>query len=126
LVPGGPEVVSLQVRQVDRTLHQYLPIRPELLIVVASSWPGFLEIARAVLTAAGCDPDALIFRDSREESWKRGLRAGSVVLCDVLTSERVPNDVHKIVFALVSDTSIAELGTYERFFGEKDTFRKCL
>lgn len=118
LIPAGSEVVALQVRQVARTLSQYLPVPPGVLIMVASCWPGFLEIARAVLTAAGCDPEGIIFRDAKAESWERGLGRGSVVVCDVLTSAEVPDGVHRIVFALVSDVSIATLTTYEQFFRE--------
>lgn len=119
LVPIGSEVVFLQMRQVARLLAQYLPVRAEVLTVIASGWPGFLEIGRTVLLAAGCDPEALVFRDTKKAAgWKRGLGARSVLVCDVLTSAEVPDGVHKIVVALVSDRSIGALRTYEKFFCE--------
>jgi GntR family transcriptional regulator len=118
LVPPWSEVVALQVRPVDRALSHYLPIRPELLIVVVSGWSGFLEIARAVLAAAGCDPEIVVFRDAERGLWERSLPTGSVVICDMLTSAGVPRTVQKIVFTLVSDASIAMLRTYQEFFCE--------
>lgn len=86
--------------------------------MIASGWPGFLEIARTVLTAAGYDPEALVFRDAKADGWARGLGARSAVVCDLLTSAGVPDGVHRIVFALVSDDSLAGLKTYEQFFCE--------
>jgi GntR family transcriptional regulator len=118
LVPAGSEVVALQVRHVDRELTEYLPLRPDVLVVIASGWSGFLEIARTVLTAAGCDPEGMVFRDSKTERWRSGLPATSVVVCDVLSSAGVPDGVHRIVFALVSDVTIATLKEYEQFFSD--------
>jgi GntR family transcriptional regulator len=112
------EVVALQVRQVARLLAQHLPVPPEVLTVVASGWPRFLAIARTMLMAAGCDPDSLVFRDAKAGGWTRGLGARSAVVCDVLTAASAPEGMHKIVFALVSDASIAGLRSFERFFGE--------
>jgi DNA-binding transcriptional regulator YhcF (GntR family) len=118
LAPAGPEVVALQVRQVARSLAQYLPIQPEMLTVIASDWPTFLGIARTMLTAAGQDPDALVLCDGNPEAWGRSLGPKSVLVCDVLTSLRVPDGVRKIVFPLVSDAAIAGLKSYEQFFRE--------
>lgn len=118
LAPAGSEVIALQVRQVARSLVQYLPVRPEVLTVIASGWPSFLKMARTMLTAAGHDPEALVFRDAKADDWGRGLGPRSAVVCDVVISAGVPDGVHKIVFALVSDAAIARLKTYERFFSE--------
>jgi len=117
-VPAGVEVVALHIRQVDRALSRYLPVRAEVLPVIVSAWPGFLEIANTILTAAGWDSEGLLFRNAADEDWQRGLSRGSVVVCDTLISAAVPPGVHKIVFALVSDQSVAALKTYERFFCE--------
>ncbi len=118
LVPIGSEVVSLQVRQVAGLMAKYVPVRPEVLIVIASGWPGFLKMARTVLTAAGYDPQALVFRDTKAEDWARCLGSRSALVCDVLTATAVPDGIPKLVFPLVSDVSMAGLRTYEKFFGE--------
>lgn len=116
LLPAASEVLTLQMRRVDQALAQYLPIRPDLLLVVASAWPGFLRIARTVLTAAGFDPDAVIFCDTRANRWERNLKHASAVVCDVVAAESIPDRAPKIVFALLSDAGIAQLKTFERFF----------
>jgi len=118
LASAGSEVVALQVRQVAGLLAEHLPVPAEVLTVVASGWPRFLEIARTMLMAAGCDPESLVFRDAKTGGWARGLGARSAVVCDVLTAASVSEGTHKIVFALVSDVSIARLRSFERFFQE--------
>jgi DNA-binding transcriptional regulator YhcF (GntR family) len=117
ILPAGIEVVAIQVRSIAESLATYLPVRPEVLIVIASGWPAFLDIARTVLTAAGYDPEALLFRDTKDDRWRRAVGAGAVVVCDVLTAGEVPDSAYKIVFALVSDAAIADLKAYERFYG---------
>jgi len=117
ILPAATEVVPLQVRSVAGSLATYLPVRPEVLVVIASGWSAFLDIARTVLTAAGYDPEAVLFRDTQVDGWTRGLAASSVVVCDVLTAAGVPDCTYKIVFALVSDAAIADLKAYERFHG---------
>jgi DNA-binding transcriptional regulator YhcF (GntR family) len=116
LLPATSEVVTLQIRRVDQALAQYLPIHPEVLLAIASAWPGFLRIARTVLTAAGCDPDAMLFRDARDDRWKQNLGPVSAIVCDALTADSIPDGVHKIVFTLVSDAGLARLRSFERFF----------
>lgn len=118
LLPAASEVLTLQMRRVDQALAPYLPIAPEVLLVVASAWPGFLRIARTMLTAAGFDPDAVLFRDTRAGGWQRNLGQASAVICDVVTSDSISDGVRKIVFALVSDAGIAGLKSFERFFAE--------
>ena len=116
LLPAASELLTLQFRHVDDALAQYLPIRPETLLVIASAWPSFLQIARTMLMAAGCDPDAIVFCDTRVEGWRRSLEPASAVVCDVVASESIPDKVSKIVFNLVSDGCIARLKSVERFF----------
>lgn len=113
---AATEVLPLQIRPVARSLEPYLPVRQDVLTVVASAWPDFLEIARTVLIAAGYDPEALIFRDARNEGWTRGLGPGSAVICDVVTAANVPVGVYTIPFPLISDPCIAGLKAYEQFF----------
>lgn len=118
LAPPSAEVMPLRVRQVDRLLVQYLPVGTEILIVIASGWPGFLEVAQTMLTAAGCDMDAMVFRNTGDRNWMRGLRKGSVAVCDVLTASSVPPGVPRIVFPLISDESLNSLRICEAFFTE--------
>ena len=60
------------------------------LVAVASRWPEFLKVARAVLNAAGFHPDGLIFRDARNSTWHRGLAETAAVVCDSVTATKLP------------------------------------
>ena len=66
LLPPGAELLFLQLRSVPASLAPYLPAPSAALVGVASGWPEFLKVARAVLNAAGFHPDSLLFRDARE------------------------------------------------------------
>jgi hypothetical protein len=85
---------------------------------VASRWPEFLKVARAVLTAAGFHPDSLVLRDAREPNWQRGLKQTAAVICDLLTAAELPDGCRAIPFSVLSETSIAELRRYEVFINQ--------
>jgi hypothetical protein len=68
-----------------------------------------------VLTAAGFHPDCLVLRDASESDWRRGLNETAAVVCDSLTSAKLPPGCRAIPFSLLSEPSIAELKRYEDF-----------
>jgi DNA-binding transcriptional regulator YhcF (GntR family) len=115
LIPPGAEVLTLQVRSVSASLIGYLPAPTETLVGVASRWAEFLKMARALLNAAGFHPDSLVFRDTREPNWQRGLKQTAAVVCDSLTAAELPAGCRAIPFSLLSESSIAELRRYEDF-----------
>lgn len=115
VLPLGTELITLQVRSVPASLAGYLPAPSGALVGVASRWPEFLKVARAVLNAAGFHPDSLVFRDAREAYWQRGLKQTAAVVCDLLTAAELPAGCLAIPFSLVSESSIAELQRYEEF-----------
>jgi DNA-binding transcriptional regulator YhcF (GntR family) len=115
LFPAGTEVLTLQLRSVPSSLAGYLPAPAGLLVGVASRWPEFLKVARAVLNAAGFHPDSLVFRDAKEPNWQRGLKQTVAVVCDTLTAAELPAGCRAIPFPLLSETSIEELRRYEEF-----------
>jgi GntR family transcriptional regulator len=115
LVPEGTDLLSLQVRSVPASLAGYLPAPAGTLIGVASRWPEFLRVARAVLNAAGFDPESLIFRDAREPDWQRGLKQTAAIVCDSLTAAEIPAGCRGIPFPLLSESSVEELRRYEEF-----------
>ena len=115
LLPEGAEVVTLQVSSVPASLAGYLPAPAGMLVGVASRWPEFLKVARAVLSAAGFHPDSLVFRDAREANWQRGLKQTAAVVCDLLTAAELPAGCRAIPFPLLSESSIDELRRYEEF-----------
>ncbi len=114
-LPTGSELVLLQLRSVPSSLAGYLPAPTGKLVGIASRWPEFLKVARAMLQAAGFHPDSLIFRDAREPNWQRGLKQTAAGVCDTLTAAALPKECHAIPFALLSESSIAGLREYEDF-----------
>jgi GntR family transcriptional regulator len=115
LLIAGSELVVLQVRSVPTSLAGWLPAPSGALVGIASRWPDFLKMARAVLTAAGFHPDTLVFRDAREPNWQRGLKQTGAVVCDSVTATELPAGCRAIPFTLLSESSIAELRRYEEF-----------
>src|SRR5271166_5572891 len=103
LLPEGAEILTLQVSSVPSSLVGYLPAPAGALVGVASRWPEFLKVARAVLNAAGFHPDSLIFCDAREANWQRGLKQTAAVVCDSLTAAELPPGCRAIPFALLSE-----------------------
>jgi DNA-binding transcriptional regulator YhcF (GntR family) len=118
LLPPGAELITLQIRSVPTSLAGYLPAPSGALVGVASRWPEFLKVARAVLTAAGFHPDSLVLRDAREPHWQRGLQQTAAVVCDLLTAAELPEGCRPIPFSVLSETSIAELRRYEEFINQ--------
>jgi DNA-binding transcriptional regulator YhcF (GntR family) len=113
--PEAANEITLQVRSVPASLANWLPAPPGILIGVASSWPGFLKMARTMLVAAGLDPDTLIFRDARKSNWQRGLKETAAVVCDVATAAQLPSKPYVLQFPLIAEASLAELKRCEQF-----------
>jgi DNA-binding transcriptional regulator YhcF (GntR family) len=114
-LPDGADLLALQVRSVPTSLSGWLPAPPGVLLGIASRWPGFLKLARTMLTAAGFDSDTLVFRDARKANWQRGLKETAAVVCDLLTAAELPKKTLIVPFPLVSELSLAELRRYEQF-----------
>jgi DNA-binding transcriptional regulator YhcF (GntR family) len=114
-LPEAAELLSLQVRSVPTSLSGWLPAPPGVLLGIASRWPGFLKLARTMLTAAGFDSDTLVFRDARKPNWQRGLKETAAIICDLQTAIELPEKTLKVPFPLVSESSLAELRRYEQF-----------
>ena len=118
LLPTGTELVILQVRSVPTSLAAWLPAPSGTLVGIASRWPNFLKLARAVLNAAGFHPDSLVFRDARKPNWQRGLNQTAAVVCDSVTAIELPSTCHAIPFSLLSEASIDELRHYVEFVNQ--------
>jgi GntR family transcriptional regulator len=109
LLPSSIEVISITTQSVPESMRgQKLP-PANALIAVVSRWAGFLKRARAVLVAAGLDPEALSFRDAREPRWEKGLVSSSMVIADSLIARNVPEGCKARVFRIISDASIRQL-----------------
>jgi GntR family transcriptional regulator len=117
-LPDGAELLALQVRSVPSSLMGWLPAPRGTLVGIASRWPDFLKHARTVLIAAGLDPDALVLRDARKPNWDRGLAQTAAVVCDSVIANEIPKACRRIVFSLLSESSIVELLRYQEFISQ--------
>ena len=107
--------MTLQIRSVPSSLGLWLPAPSGGLVGVASRWPEFLRVARAVLTVAGFHPDTLVFRDARSLNWHRGLTETAAVVCDSVTVKQLPAGCRAIPFPLLAKSSTDELSRYAEF-----------
>ena len=115
-LPPGSTLILLHTRSVPGSLQGERAPSPEEIVSVVSRWPQFLEWARVVLVAAGLDPEALNFRDAREEGWAAGLRSSALVITDALTQQELPAGCRARVFRVIADSSLDELRAYvERY-----------
>jgi GntR family transcriptional regulator len=114
-LPPGTECLTLRVRSVTGSLAPWLPARIDVLVGVASRWPGFLKSARTMLVAAGLHPDSLLLRDARERNWQQGLQQAAAVVCDSYTAAKAPKRWRIIPFSLLAESSLAELRAYQEF-----------
>jgi hypothetical protein len=112
VLPPGVECFFMHSTSVVERLKGEQSPAPEALVVVVSRWSGFLQSARAILIAAGLDPDALDFRDARRANWKKGLRSAALVITDSLLAAYLPAGCAVRVFRVISDASIAELQAF--------------
>jgi DNA-binding transcriptional regulator YhcF (GntR family) len=79
------------------------------LIAVVSGWENFLVIAKTMLVAARIEPESLIIRSTREENWRKGLNAASMIICDSLTAKSLSGLPNIRIFRLVAEESLQEL-----------------
>jgi GntR family transcriptional regulator len=124
----SPEVSCLMLhsRSVPASMQGREPPPPDALVAVVSHWPEFLRWARTMLVAAGIDPQALNFRDAREDGWKRGLRSSAFVITDALTATQLPEGCDVRVFRVIADSSLDELrGFVEQFLVERKSEGKA-
>ena len=77
----------------------------EDLIAVASGWDKFISFARLYLLAASIDPYSIISCSTTERGWQKKAVHASMIICDSLTAQKLPNDVRVRIFPLVSQAS---------------------
>jgi DNA-binding transcriptional regulator YhcF (GntR family) len=81
----------------------------EDLIAVVSGWENFLTLAKTMLVAVRIEPESLIIRSTREENWRKGLSAASMVICDSLTAKNLTDLENVRIFRLIAEESLGEL-----------------
>lgn len=113
LLPGGKELVTLQIHPVAPELQNYLqsyvPAHSSDLVGIASRWSEFQRIAQTMLVAAGFAPECLLVRDAAKPGWKRGLETAIAVVCDVAIEHELPQGSRAIAFRLLGEASLKDL-----------------
>jgi DNA-binding transcriptional regulator YhcF (GntR family) len=115
VLPAETDLLVLTVQSVPLSLEEWLPVPKDTLVGIASRWPGFLKLARTMLVAAGLHPDSLVFRNTSEAGWQKGLKQTAAVICDSVTASEMPKGCVVIPFALLSENALRELRRYQRF-----------
>src|SRR6266849_1262835 len=111
------DLITIRARSVPESLKGEKHPPPDALIAIVSRWPEFLRWSYMILVAAGLDPDALSFRDARENGWQKGLRSTALVITDSLVARQLPGGLKTRVFRIVSDSSLDDLREFvKRFF----------
>jgi DNA-binding transcriptional regulator YhcF (GntR family) len=108
-LPASVQCVFLHYRSVSGMLSSETRPGPEMLFVVVSRWPGFLDWARTVLSAVGIEDDVVDLRDAREDGWERGLGPGTLVVTDSLMERGLPKGCRYRVYHMIADSSLDEL-----------------
>lgn len=114
VLPAGVELITLQIRSARAWLDSWLPSLKGGLIGVASRWPGFVEIARTVLEAAGVEAERLVLRNATRARWVRGLDQTAAVICDARTAAagKLPQGPQIFIFPFLADAARAELARF--------------
>lgn len=99
----------LSVNSVPSALTGETRPSAEDLIAVASGWDKFISFARLYLLAASIDPDSIIGCLTTERGWQKKADQASMIICDSLTAQKLPNDVRVRIFPLVSQASLDRL-----------------
>ncbi len=121
-LPPATDVVALRSRSVPESLQGQTRPSADALIAIVSRWPEFLRWSRAILVAAGLDPNALSFRDARERDWQRGLRSATLVVTGSLMIRELPAGSEVRLFTIVSDSSLEELRQFAQQFMNTGNF----
>ena len=115
-LPPGADLVTLHSRSIPGSLQGETRPAADSLIEVVSRWPDFLRWSRAILVAAGLDPNALSFRDARQPGWQRGLKAAALVVTDSVIARELPAGCRVRRFTILSDSSLDQLRQFAREF----------
>ncbi|MGA9143845.1 MAG: hypothetical protein WB007_08820 [Candidatus Acidiferrales bacterium] len=114
-LPAETDMLVLTVQSVPHSLDEWLPVPTDTLVGIASRWPGFLKLAHTTLVAAGFHPDSLVFRNTSDAGWQKGLKQTAAVICDSVTASEMPKGYSVIPFPLLSESASAELRRYQQF-----------
>ncbi len=109
VLPTGKSCVFLKARSAAASMTGETRPTPDDLIAVVSGWENFLILAKTMLVAVKIEPESLLIRSTREENWRKGLQAASMIICDSLTAKNFSNDKRVRIFQLIAQESLKDL-----------------
>jgi DNA-binding transcriptional regulator YhcF (GntR family) len=108
-MPAALPSVLLRSSSIAKSLAKEQRPPADVLIAVISSWNGFLDHARATLTAVGIDSAAIELRRGGAEDAKRRLAKGHLVITDSLIGQGLSPHPLLRVFRIIAGESLEEL-----------------
>lgn len=103
------ECLSLRLTSIPNALSGAERPGPGAMLALTSAWPEFIRWARTMLLAAGIDGEAIIARDARKSSWRRGLDSADLLICDLVTARRWGDTPAVRIFRIIAEESLTEL-----------------
>lgn len=79
------------------------------MIVIASNWSDFLNLARLFLLAAKIPAESIVTCSPKNDGWQRCLKTASRIICDSYTAKQIGVDERLTVFKIISQASLDEL-----------------
>lgn len=108
-LPSDKDCVFLRANSAAATMKGETRPTADDLIAVVSGWDNFLILAKVMLVAVQIEPESLLIRSTREENWRKGLRAASMIICDSVTAKNLSDHKNVRVFRLIAEESLDEL-----------------
>ena len=109
VLPPGKACVFLKANSAAASMTGEMRPTSEDLIAIVSGWDKFLVLAKIMLVAVEIEPESLIVRATREENWRSGLNAASMIICDSVTAGKLAGFAQVRPFRLISDESLNEI-----------------
>ena len=108
-LPAEKNCVFLKANSAAATMKGETRPSGDDLIAVVSGWDDFLILAKVMLVAVQIEPESLLIRSTREENWRKGLSAASMIICDSLTAKDLAGHKNVRVFRVIAEESLNEL-----------------
>jgi len=109
VLPTDKNCVFLKARSAAASMTGETRPTADDLIAVVSGWENFLILAKTMLVAVKIEPESLIIRSTREENWRKGLNAASMIICDSLTAKNLSDFQNVRIFRLIAEESLDEI-----------------
>jgi len=109
-VLGSTKLRTIRLKSMQDVLVGHQRPTSEVLIAVGSRSEAVLRWAGTLLSALGFSADSVLLRNSSRAGWQDGLTTCDIVAADIVTAPELRKSGKGVVFRVVSDEFIAEIG----------------